>query len=410
MNYKIKKEQKTFFNRIWLLLIIVLIIYAFFFQYAVRAFSSLMVILCGNIILCGGFQVFVNQQGRIKKSLMGPMLVFVFLSSFFTIFVTAQGEYGTVLCIRMMEYVLTAYSIYLLLQNQPKYIEIVCGCMCLTITLLGIVSLVQGVAITSAGARGIEGLNTNSMSSFFIIMVFCSFYLFQKKKSKMTNLILVLMNAVVVVAQILAASRRGFIVIVFLLASSIIFALVPYKSADNSKKKIILYILLIGIVSIALVYFKNYLLNNTVLGARLLGSYDGGDVARTKYQTFALEQFKEHPILGIGLEGIAYHMGAYSHSMYYELFSCTGTILALVFLVGFLRFGIKYLRINIMYRKLQTNKGIIYITTVCLFFWLSLLISGYSVVMIYDFYFYFSIALLAVIYKNVKLNESEIYL
>lgn len=218
------------------------------------------------------------------------------------------------------------------------------------------------------------------------------------------------MNAIVIIAQISAASRRGFIVIILFVSLSIIFALIPHKSGNRSKKRMTLYIFFVVAIAVALVYFKNYLLDSTVLGARLMGSFDGGDAARAKYQAFALEQFRMHPIWGIGLGGIAYHMGAYSHSMYYELVSCTGLVMTMIFFAGFLGFGVKYWKINKQYRRRGNCKEIVYVSTECFFFWLSLIISGYAVVMIYDFYFYLSVALLTAIYKNIELNGENWYL
>ena len=410
MDYYSEEDKVSTFNIIWLILTVILILYSFFFQYAVKSFGGLMILLCGGIIVFGTLQVFVIQRGRIEKSLLGPIVLFVFAAGIITIAISGQGEYGSDLIIRMIEYVMTAYSIYLLLSTNRRYTDIVFWCICLTITCLGLVSLFRGVVITSAGAKGIEGLNANSMSNYFIIMTFCSFYLIWKKRRPFQNFLLVVMNVIVMIAQISAASRRGFIVLILFYILSLIFALIPYKSENSSKRKSFRYMFLIVAMGIALVFFQKYLLDNTVLGARLLGSFDGGDAARTRYQEFAWEQFLKHPVFGIGLGGIAYHMGAYSHSMYYELLSCTGLVLTLVFLIGFLRFGTKYLKMNRLYRKIGTEKNIIYITAEALIFLLCLLISGYAVVMIYDFHFYISVALLAAVYKNIEVNSGHNYL
>ena len=409
MTYCRRRTKASLFEQIWLFLTLVLTIYIFFFQYTIRSYNGLTIILCSYIILCGGLYIFINKKGRIEKSLMDPIIFFVFAASILTFFFTAKGQYGTDLAVRMLEYVLCAYSIYLLLRNRPEFINILFWGICFSITFLGLFSLIKGVSVTSAGARGIAGLNVNSMSDFFLLMVFCSFYLFWKKQNLIQNMLLVIMNVIVMAAQISAASRRGFIVLVAFWALSLIFALIPFKSNNSSKKKIFLWITLIIAVIVALLYFQKYLLDSTVLGARLLGNYDGGDAARARYQAFAWEQFKEHPIVGIGLGGVAYHMGAYSHSMFYELFSCTGIILACIFLVGLFHFGFSYWRMNKLYRKAKLNKEIVYVTAECLIFWLCLVVSGYAVVMIYDYNFYFSIALLAAIYKNIKINGVNVY-
>ena len=84
--------------------------------------------------------------------------------------------------------------------------------------------------------------------------------------------------------------------------------------------------------------------------------------------------------------------------------------MTMIFFAGFLGFGVKYWKINKQYRRRGNCKEIVYVSTECFFFWLSLIISGYAVVMIYDFYFYLSVALLTAIYKNIELNGENWYL
>ena len=85
MDYYSEEDKVSTFNIIWLILTVILILYSFFFQYAVKSFGGLMILLCGGIIVFGTLQVFVIQRGRIEKSLLGPIVLFVFAAGIITI-------------------------------------------------------------------------------------------------------------------------------------------------------------------------------------------------------------------------------------------------------------------------------------------------------------------------------------
>ena len=407
MNHRLENDNPTVFEKIWLILILLLIAYSFYYQYAVKTIGGLMIVLCGAIILCGCIQIFGGQKGRLEVSMMGPIIAFVILSTVLTITVTSHGLYGTDLCIRMIEYALTAYSTFLLLKNRVEYLKIVFWVICVSVTLLAITTFTRGTVVTSTGAVGIARLNTNNMSSFFILAIFACFILASIESKMIVNFILVACVIIITVSMVAAASRRGFIVLSAFVGLSILFGIVPLKSEKNTKKRIFLYFLVILFVVIALVYVRIYLLENTVLGSRLMGAMNTGDAARNKYQTFARMQFQKHPILGIGLGGIAYHMGAYSHSLFYEIFSCTGIILSCFFLTAFFRYGIKFIKKQKFYKNVDKEKY--YIAVEGFLYWLCILISGISVVMIYDFYFYLSIAILAAMLEIFESHDNEIY-
>ena len=401
MELFIEQKSHTFFHKIWLFITIITIFYSFFFQYAVKAIGGAMFGLCALLILFCFVQVFFVQKGRITKSYLDPILLFVIISVIFTLGFTAKG-YGTDLSVRMIEYVLTSYSIYLLLREYPDYIEIVFWGNSLAITLLALATFVKGVAVSSSGAIGLEGLNSNSMSSFLLIMYFTSFCLFYKKRRFLIRILLLFMIAVVAVAQVSAASRRGFIVLVLFTFLSLVFGIIPLKSENKSKKRFFFFVLLLLGVGIALIFLQNYLLEKTLLGARLMGSYDGGDAARNRYQTFALQQFKEHPLFGIGLGGVAFHMGAYSHSLYYELLACTGILITLLFSYGIIKMLRAYWLSNRIFMALDDQKENVYLSRIGFVFLFCILVSGIAVVMIYDFHFYFSLALLVALLSQLK--------
>lgn len=403
MKYSVKNQCGKIFYNSWSFIVLITIFYTFYFQYGIKVVSGLMIGLCGVLIVFGLIQILIIQQGRITKSNMLEFLVFVFLSVAITVTITSNNMYGLDVGIRMIEYILAAYSIYLLLGNNPQYFERILWCFCISITLLACTVLIRGVEVSSSGALGLEGINSNSMSSYFLIMMFCSFLLMYRNRKRIQMIFLILMNSLIVTVQIATASRRGFIVLVMFLFLGIVFGIIPLKSNTKSKKRFIFYTFLILAIAVTLIILQEYILSNTILGARLLGAYDNGDLARARYQVFALEEFKKHPFLGIGIGGIAHYMGAYSHSMYYEVFSCTGVVLALVFLIGLFRLGFGFLNIGRKVLICRGEKAIIYLSFICFTFWLCLIVSGIAVVMIYDFHFYFSVALLSASIRNLKL-------
>lgn len=409
MNNSKGLKKDGIFNKCWILLSAITIFYSFYFQYGIKEISGLMIALCGLLIAFALVQILAHQHGRIVRSNMMEFLVSVILSVVITIVVTSHGLYGTDVGIRMIEYVLASYSIYLLIVKCPHYLELILWTICITISLLACTALIKGVQVSSSGAVGLANVNSNSMSSYFLIMMFCSFFLLYKKREKAKIVLIVVMQIITGISQIIIASRRGFIVLVIFIFLGVTFCIIPYKSKSNSRKRFLLYMFLILAALMMLLVVQDYILNNTVLGARLLGEYDNGDLARARYQAFALESFKKHPILGIGVGAIAHYMGAYSHSMYYEIFSCTGIFLALYFLIGLVRLGIDFWISRKRICVKEKNKAWTYISNVCLAFWLCLIISGIAVVMIYDFHFYFSVALLAAIVKIVKMSSRKEY-
>lgn len=397
-----KRKNNRFFYQLWLLVACTLLFYSFFFQYGIKPINGVMIILCTILILFGCIQIIFVQHGKIKKDRYLYFYIFLALGFIITIFM-ANAKYGLDLEIRMLEYLLSSYSIYLLLKSKPEYLNIITFNISITVTLLAVDSLIKGVVVSSSGAIGLQSLNTNVMSSFFLIMAYCIFILCRNKHNLIFELLLCIMMGIVVIAQISAASRRGFLVLGMFLFAAISVYFIPLRTRYRSRMRFLMYITLTVLVIIMLLIMKDYLLQKTVLGARLLGANNTGDLARARYQAFALEQFKNHPILGIGLGGIAYNVGAYSHSMYYELISCTGLLGTIIFFFGFLGIGYDLMMVSRNKTIIKEDRGLSWLSFI---FWGCILISGIAVVMIYDFYFYIYISLLcAVLSRNRRKTQ-----
>lgn len=379
----------------WGVSIFLLILYAFFFQYGVISISNAMLVLNAVCILFGVAHVVAGAFKR-KKTFYSGIIVFVMISIITSILFGASASASIDTGIRMIEYCLTGLSIFLYSISSENRFKNVLLLTWASIVLLAINVFLNGTVVNYQRAIGIGSLNSNEMSSFFVLMLFCTFYLYGETSSRFQRIILWVSLFLVFFIQIQLASRRGFIVMVFMIVANIIFAVIPYSNRNNSRRRLIVYSLIIIAGAIAFIELRDYILGSTVLGERLVGTMTGGDAARARYREFAFNQFKLHPVFGVGVGGINYLQGVYSHSLFYEVLSCTGIIGSIILLTAFVN-PFKELSIKLYKNRnaLESDKLKIYYVKVLLIYIAALFISGFAVVMIYDFYFYLSLGLIA---------------
>lgn len=409
MNYEGTREKRGIrylrLPSLWEVSIVILLFYAFFFQYGVTTINSAMLALNALCILIGVWKLLTGVC-RGKHSFYHWLIAFVLVSVLLSIVFGVSSSASIDVGIRMIEYCLTGFSVLLFsLSHKDRYLKILFFTW-LSILLLAIAVQINGTIVVYLGAVGIGDLNTNEMSSFFLLMVFCAFYLYGNTNNKFQKIIIWLSLALVFFIEIQSASRRGFIVMVFMIVMNIIISVVPFNNQNSSRKRLLIYSLIAIVGAIAFIELRDYILGSTILGERLTGSMVGGDAARTRYHQFALEQFRQHPIFGVGVGGINYLQGVYSHSLFYETLGCTGVVGALLLLISF------FIPLKKLLKKLFDGsnkdgyeKNNVYLNKILLIYLVAILISGVAVVMIYDFYFYLSLALIAA--GMLLVNESS---
>ena len=396
INRKFKFELPS----VWEIIIYLLLFYTFFFQNAVKEINGALIILNVSNILFGAIN---NRKSNIFFNIPSTtrMLVFVFVTVASSIIFGVSSTWSIHVGFRMIEYALSSICIiefYLFHKDKIKRLFFV---LWLSILLLLAYVWNNGSSVYYDGAIGIDEVNSNAFSSYILLMIFCSFYLFIVAKGWILKSITIASIVFATMAMIKTASRRGFIILLILLAMVIIFSIIPRYSKKQSINRLILYILLGVVACFGLYYISAYVLNSTTLGLRLSGKMTGGDIARKTYQAFALKQFIDRPLFGVGLGGIQAMIGHYSHSMYYELLSCTGVVGSIIFISLIVKVikMIIYTRnkLNMVVNhndKYMDNK---FFLSLSIIYFLLIILSGYSVVMIYEFYFYLSISLICLI-------------
>ena len=172
------KEKKDRFDirhikipSIWESSIFLLIIYAFFFQYGVRTINSFMLVLNAVCILYGVAN-FVTGPYKRLKTFYYWIIAFVFVSFLFSLCFGVSTYASLYLGIRMIEYCLTGFSIFLFCISRENRFRKILFYTWLSIFLLAIFVLLKGTSVDYGDALGIGSLNTNELSSFYILMVF----------------------------------------------------------------------------------------------------------------------------------------------------------------------------------------------------------------------------------------------
>jgi len=380
-------------NLLWECAIAVLFFYVFFYQNAVGSISGGVIILCALVIALGAGKWILRNRYTLKINFMFFLSLFVLLSVFISYFTSTSPKLTQDVSLRMVEYLLAALALYSFLIWNPGRLHRVIFYLWLSLVALTVYVLFNGEEVEASGAIGVESLNINLLSSFLLLQFFCSFLLWRRTKNKIMKLVCLLTSAVAFFVQIQSASRRGFIIICVFVLAVLFWGVLAYNAKKRSLSSQIFSALLILALALGAYFLATYVMEQTVLGQRLAGAFTSGDDARDYYQRVALEQFRAHPVFGIGLNGVAGILGVYSHSLYYEVLACTGLVGALILFACLLCLGYQLLRRCRL--TADRNPDDVFLFRCSFLFWACTMASGLAVVMIYDFYFYISLALLA---------------
>lgn len=390
-------------NLINKIFVTILITYVFWFQYVFHEVSGVLPICGAILIFCNIFTLQKSVLKITRSSYLGIMIVILIIIAV-SLVVTEHKDFSSEITKNLIEYVVVAAALYLFIIDNKENLTFTLSLICIVITALAISNIIQGTE-SYIGAVGIEGLNTNLMSSTFFLGFYSIFMLFHRKQG-IPKFILIVCLAIIGFAQIMAASRRGFIVLLLFTALYLIYAAFIINNRSMSAKDILSGMIITLILIIAAIVLMNYVMNHTVLGLRLSGQFDSGDIARDYLKQNAIELFKEHPFAGVGINGFAYfnYEHLYTHSFFYELLSCTGlcgTLSMLIYIYVLIKKFWKAGSSRTIDQKcLQVNE--ISSLRINFIFIICILITGLAVVMWYDFYFYIFIALIAASYDEIK--------
>lgn len=395
MSIKINLKESILY-----LVISAFIIYSMWYQYVFGEISGIIPIF-GILIL---FFTFANLRLNLEFYRFLYGLVFFLFFSFITgLLVTENTSVFFNCAVTIFQYCIPMIGIYVYIGTDVSKLKNIAATLIIAGLLIAISSLTKGI-VTNTGAITIGNLNTNSLSSYIIVSLIAITYLFILNKNKKVRWFLAIIMVLETVSQFNAASRRGVVVLIFIILY-LGFTIVQNESNSKKLSKLFLVLMVISVLSFILINMQS-LMDKLLILQRFTGSIDAGDFARKQYQTIAWDIFQSSPIFGGGLDAVRARAGVYSHSLYYETLSATGVVGALIlfmYILGILKKFYAFVRYEGA-SALERSFSSISCWNI-----IAILLNGYAVVMIYDFYFYILIGLIASalhILCDSDLNES----
>lgn len=358
------------------------ILYTFWAQYVFNEVTGILSIL-GLVIL---FLTVMEKKKINKYRILLPLILFLILLVGISLI---NGSVSMRYTFQIAKYLIPCFGIFAYATKSENHFRKILFIFSIACVLLSVSLWFKG-EVNREGARQLADLNVNLASNFLTIGFFSTLFLIEIKKIIIfRNLYYVIVCGILCSAQMLCASRRGFIIMIFLLAAYIFCWLAIMKRKHYVTKIMIMFMILLVIIFLLNIYGETF--SNMVVVRRLLGEHTTGDLARAQYKIIALCIFKNNPLIGSGLGAVEKIAGAYSHSLYYELLACTGTIgfsLMIGYLIHLFR---KTWKLKIFYIDYIKERA--FQSFFMMFFVLSLFISGITMVYIYESYFYMIIGI-----------------
>lgn len=370
--------KKTLLDIITKIIFLLFFCYLFWYQYYIGTIPYAIFVFGGFILTLTLIRINPLYQ---FKYLLG-VLFFLFAAFISSILFSSSVSVSISFLIKIFTYYLCCIGVFTFIGNDFEKFKSVLRIIIFPIILLCISSF-RNPEVYQTGAITVGSLNTNVFSTFLtLFLIACLILLVSDSKNKIIYLGLILLGFV---TQVNCASRRGFIVYIFICGSA--FLLINVNS-DKTWRKMLCWIALIG-GCLALYYIIGNLssYSNIPLVNRLLTKDTYSDQLRKYYKICAINLFKDSPLVGRGLGSVEIAIGMYSHSFYYELLSCVG-----LFGTGIM-FSI--LVRNIMFLiKNKINEETYRVSLIMMLFIVSIFITGFAVVLIYDIIFYIMLALI----------------
>lgn len=236
----------------------------------------------------------------------------------------------------MVQILANTFCIPLMIESEEDIYKIVK--VTLYVLIFNIIVLLIKVPISQWGTERLgksAGIEPNTVGIQMAYGALISFFFFWKSKKKNNLLLFILF----VFIALLSGSKKAIIIIVL----GILVLEFFYTNHKNIKQTIMRAVfILVAIIATGYLIFNNATLYN-VIGSRIErttsyilskgDTFDNSTRERAYYISEAKFLFKNHPLVGVGLNNFQYYIGsigyshvAYSHNNYWEMLSCLGLV------------------------------------------------------------------------------------
>lgn len=361
--------------------------YTLCFQYVFFPINNFLLILGATLAVLEFFILYFELYGLTQyKPLLYVFLFILFSFSFGTIFAYDRQSHINLL-FKIVQYCVPMLSVCGYARNLDKFCRLL-KIISLSVFILSVALVLDGVAFTDYGAITVGDLNTNILSSYLMIGLLAELILLCNTATKVSSALLYLFIVVEFLAQMLSASRRGLVVFAFLLVGYVLaMFFIKYKK-NSTVRAMIIIAFVIAVVLLAINFHA--LSDEFVIIQRFLGKYNAGDTLRTQYQNEAKKLFLNSPLVGQGFGCVAAVAGMYSHSMYYELLASNGVLGFSLLLLPLIFLALRFIRCA----HLLKNVSLKMMSFIFFFGIFAILLSGIAVVGIFDMYFYILLGLI----------------
>ena len=399
---KRKVKVSSIFDILMLISLGAFLFYCFWYQYAVGEIKGIMSFFGIEILLLDFYYLMRGRKIKYLAAIIGFLLIAAVSGYIFS----PDNYLLSEMILRIIQYCIPMFGIYFYINGEKKKLEHIMICLAAAVSAMSIALLLSGT-YNSMGALVLGDLNANVFSSVLLLGLISSFYLLDNGRAFYIRAILVILIILGLVSQVLAASRRGVVVYVFYIFTYI-HSLLAIKYRKNALYKLMTLLL---VITVLLIICLNINWQELTIISEFQRGVLGGDDLRHSYQAEAWNIFKDNPVFGGGLGVVWTRIGAYSHSFYFELLSCTGLVGTLVLLCTLGKWLLYFFKASEQYSSIDKAYALRTRTMawglVCVF------VTGLAVVYIYDINFYVLLGIFAAFRQacdsqRVELGKEEI--
>lgn len=196
-----------------------------------------------------------------------------------------------------------------------------------------------------------SGANLSDNDTGAIMAFGCFAILFAWGKSEKPSLWLSLLKAAGIIMCLcvifLTGSRKSIIAVVIMAVLLILLCTKDFLKHQRLRGiSVLLIVVVVAVIFISrelIAYAEQTNLYTRMFGRGVAGTEDS-DEGRVRLILIALEDFINHPLLGLGFARYEYHHGVYSHCTYVEPLACSGLI-GLLYLFPYASITVKQLQL-----------------------------------------------------------------
>ena len=179
-----------------------------------------------------------------------------------------------------------------------------------------------------------ENVNVNGISRTMVFAIGLKLYQFTKGNRSRWQTIIAIVEIVLFLYVIaITVSKMAIICVLLLLLFWVLFCSAE-ASRDTLLKKLLFLIAAVAVATGLFIYFKTRFPERYAFILYRMSGLTGSNSSIKRWRLIkeALAVFSEHPLFGVGLNNFRFHtpLETYSHCLYTEVLSCTGTVGALM--------------------------------------------------------------------------------